>query len=194
MRLMQIRFNLILCFIVGICISSAAFSEATIKDQTDDYHLLPGDIILIMVWKESELQREVQINPDGKLSFPLLGHIQTEGYTVEALEKVITEKLNKYIPDSVVNVSLKSASGNRVYVIGKVTRPGSYNAVSYLDVMQVLSMAGGLTPYAAANDIKILRRMNGKETVMLFRYADVEAGEKLEQNIILKGGDVVVVP
>ena len=94
MRLERIYANLILCFIMGICASSAAFSE-TSKGPGDGYHLLPGDVLLIVVWKEPELQREVQINPDGKLSFPLLGHIQTAGYTVEALEKVITEKLNK---------------------------------------------------------------------------------------------------
>ena len=193
MRLMQKHFSLIICFIIGICASSIAFSEVG-EGQADGYHLLPGDILLITVWKESELQREVQINPDGKLSFPLLGHIQTAGYTAEALEKVITEKLNKYIPDSVVSMSLRSVAGNNVYVIGNVARPGNYNVTSYLDVMQVLSMAGGLTPFAAANDIKILRRINGKETITLFRYADVEAGKKLEQNIILKGGDVVVVP
>ena len=193
MCLKQKYFSLVLCFIAGICANSAVFSE-TGNGQVDGYHLLPGDILVIAVWKEPELQRQVPINPDGKLSFPLLGHIQAAGYTAEALEKVITEKLNKYIPDSVVSVSISSVAGNNVYVIGKVARPGNYNVTSYLDVMQVLSMAGGLTPYAAANDIKILRRINGKETVTPFRYADVEAGKKLEQNIILEGGDVVVVP
>lgn len=166
MRLKQIHLNLILCFIIGICVNSTAFSDVITKAQPDGYHLLPGDILIISVWKEPELQREVQINPDGKLSFPLLGHIQTVGYTVEALENVITEKLNKYIPDSVVSVSLRSATGNIVYVVGKVARPGNYNVTSYLDVMQTLSIAGGLTPFAAANDIKILRRVNGKETVI----------------------------
>ena len=78
--------------------------------------------------------------------------------------------------------------------MGKVNKPGQFIVGSYVDVMQVLTLAGGLTPYASENDVKIIRRINGKEIVFPFEYSEVKSGERLQQNIILKSGDVVVVP
>jgi polysaccharide export outer membrane protein len=85
-------------------------------------------------------------------------------------------------------------SGNIVYVIGKVNRPGAFPILRNVDVMQALSMAGGTSTYAAVNKIKILRREGDKLRAVPFEYGDVEKGEHLEQNIILQAGDVVVVP
>ena len=93
-----------------------------------------------------------------------------------------------------VTVSVQQLTGNTVYVIGKVNRPGVFPIVRNVDVMQALSMAGGTSTYAALNDIKILRRENGKLSAMSFKYAEVEKGKRLEQNIVLRAGDVVVVP
>ncbi len=96
--------------------------------------------------------------------------------------------------DPVVSVAILKVAGNKIYVMGRVNKPGEYAAGRYVDVLQALSMAGGLTPFAAENDIKVLRKENGKDEVFRFRYSDVKAGSHLEQNITLKGGDVVVVP
>ena len=85
-------------------------------------------------------------------------------------------------------------AGNKIYVIGKVANPGEFVANRYMDIVQALSVAGGMTPYASANKIKILRRENGKMRAIPFRYGDIEKGENLEQNIILQSGDVVLVP
>ncbi len=79
-------------------------------------------------------------------------------------------------------------------MIGKVARPGVFPLGGRIDVMQALSMAGGMTPYAAANKVRILRREGGKQTAIDFAYGDIEKGENLEQNIVLQAGDVVVVP
>ncbi len=98
------------------------------------------------------------------------------------------------MPDPVVTVSLQQLSGNKVYVIGQVNRPGEFAANSYMDVVQALSVAGGMTPYAAANKIKILRRQNGNLTAISFKYGEIEKGDNLQQNIILESGDVVIVP
>ena len=103
-------------------------------------------------------------------------------------------RTGKYIPDPVVTVSTQQLNGNKVYVIGKVTRPGEIVANRYMDVLQALSVAGGMTPYASANKIKVLRRENGELTAIPFRYGDIEKGEDLEQNIILQSGDVIMVP
>ena len=159
-----------------------------------EYKLQPGDVLEISVWKEKDLQREVMIRPDGGLSFPLVGDVQTEGKTVEQLRKEITQRLSKYIPDPVVTVATKQTQGNIIFVTGRVNKPGSFISFRNLDVMQALSLAGGVTPFASENSIKILRRVNGVETAIPFKYGQVEGGRRLKQNILLQSGDVVVVP
>ncbi len=173
---------------------SAATASVDTTAALPDYDIQPGDVLTVSVWKEDGLQAEVLVRPDGGISFPLVGDISAAGKTVQQLSALISERLKKYIPDPVVTVSTKALTGNTVYVIGKVNRPGELPITHYVDVMQALSMAGGATPFAALNDIKILRRIRGKQSAISFRYGDVESGKKLEQNIILKSGDIVVVP
>ena len=162
--------------------------------DADAYLIQPGDVLEISVWKEEDLLKQVLVRPDGGMSFPLAGNVQAAGKSVVELQSLIEQKLTKYIPDPVVTVSTQQLSGNKVYVIGKVARPGEVLANRQMDVVQALSVAGGMTPYAAANKIKILRRKNGKLSAIPFKYGDIEKGENLGQNIILQSGDVVLVP
>lgn len=159
-----------------------------------DYLIQPGDVLQISVWKEPDLTREVLVRPDGGLSFPLAGDVQAAGNSVPDLENEITKRIRKYIPEAVVTVAIRQALGYRFYIVGRVNRPGEFNAVRPIDVMQALALAGGTTSFAALNDIKILRRENGVETSIPFRYGRVQKGKSLKENIILKSGDVVVVP
>jgi polysaccharide export outer membrane protein len=171
--------------------AAASDSENTIKDA---YQIQPGDVLEISVWKEETMLRQVLVRPDGGLSYPLVGELQAAGKSVGELQALVTERLTRYIPDPVVTVSTQQLSGNKVYVVGRVQRPGEFVANRYMDVVQALSVAGGMTPYAASNKIKVLRRENGKLTAIPFRYGEIEKGENLEQNIILQSGDVVLVP
>jgi polysaccharide export outer membrane protein len=158
------------------------------------YTIQPGDVLQVTVWKEKDLDREVLVRPDGGLSFPLAGEIQATNKTTDQVRREIALKLGKYIPEAVVTVAVKQALGSKIYVVGRVNRPGEYTAVRNVDVMQALSLAGGMTPFASANSIKILRRVNGVETAIPFKYGQVESGRRLTQNILLQSGDVVVVP
>jgi polysaccharide export outer membrane protein len=160
----------------------------------DTYIVQPGDVLLITVWKEKDLQGEVTVRPDGGLNFPLVGEIVAAGKSIEQLKTDIVVRLAKYVPDPVVTVIVKLSSGNKIYVIGKVNRPGEFVANRNMDVMQALSMAGGPNPYASVNKIKILRRVNSEQKTFMFKYSQVEKGKNLEQNIVLQGGDIVVVP
>ncbi|MGB5260825.1 MAG: polysaccharide biosynthesis/export family protein [Gammaproteobacteria bacterium] len=162
--------------------------------EADVYLIQPGDVLEISVWKEEDLLKSVLVRPDGGMSFPLAGNVQAAGKSVVEVQSLIEQKLTKYIPDPVVTVSTQQLSGNKVYVIGKVAKSGEVIANRNMDVVQALSVAGGMTPYAAANKIKILRRKNGKLTAIPFEYGDIEKGDNLQQNIILQSGDVVVVP
>lgn len=158
------------------------------------YQIGPEDVLEISVWKEDGLRKEVLVRPDGGISFPLVGEISAVGKTAGQIEAEITEKLGRFIPQPAVSVAVLKVTGNKFYVIGKVQRPGEFVAGRYIDVLQALSMAGGLTPFAAENKIKVLRKENGKDTVWPFQYSKIRKGENLEQNIMLKNGDVVVVP
>ncbi len=158
------------------------------------YQLGPEDALEITVWQEEGLQKEVLISPDGWLTFPLVGEIRVQGKTIEEVRKEITTRLKRLIPEAVVSVSLIRIGSNKAYVIGKVNQPGEYTTGRYVSVMQVLSMAGGLKQFSAGSRIKILRQENGREIAIPFNYDEVVEGENLSQNIILKDGDVVVVP
>ena len=175
--------------------TAQAAEKTVVTQSTEEYLLLPEDVLSISVWKEEGLQQQVVIQPDGGLSFPLVGHIQAAGKTLIQVEEEIKKKINKYIPDALVNVALTKVGGNKVYIIGKVNRPGEYPMGRNIDVMQALALAGGLTPFAAANDIKIIRKIGGESQVYPFYYkAIANHGSKLHLNIQLQSGDVVVVP
>jgi polysaccharide export outer membrane protein len=161
-----------------------------------DYEIGPEDLLEISVWKEKDLQKEVLVRPDGWVSFPLVGDIQVHRKTAKQVEDEIRERLRKYIPDPVVNVSVKKIAGYKIFVIGKVNKQGEYVVGQYVDVVQALSLAGGLTPFADESGIRIIRKenANGPETVFRFDYSDVKKGRALDQNIKLKSGDVIIVP
>ena len=183
---------LLIALLMFLSLQVAQADGGTSTDNT--YRIQPGDVLDVSVWQEENLQKQVLVRPDGGMSFPLVGDMQAAGKSVTDVQKQITERLTKYIPDPVVTVAMMNLDGNKVYVIGKVARPGVFPVTRYIDVVQALSMAGGMTPYAADNKITVLRRENGKQRSIPFRYGDIEKGQDLEQNIILHSGDVVVVP
>jgi polysaccharide export outer membrane protein len=164
------------------------------EQPADGYKLRAGDVLQVSIWKETDLQSEVLIRPDGGMTFALAGELQAAGHTVAELTSMLETRIRKFIPDAVVTVSVKSAGGNRVYVIGKVNRPGDFPLSGPIDVLQALSLAGGATPFANTNGIRILRREGDRQTSIPFRYSDVARGRRLDQNILLKSGDTVVVP
>ena len=173
---------------------TGAYSGAAADAGGGEYRINPEDILEISVWKEPDLQRRVVVRPDGGLSFPLAGDLPAAGLTPLELESTITERLKEYIPEAVVTVSVLEIRGLRIYVTGKVRSPGQYVVGRNVDVLQALTMAGGLTTFADANDIRIIRRVDGREVVYDFNYKQVENGKNLAQNIVLRADDVVVVP
>jgi polysaccharide biosynthesis/export protein len=191
---------------VGLCLLAAvphrAVADPAASGRHDnknagadlDYRLQPGDVVTISVWKEKDLETEALVRPDGGLSFPLVGDVDAAGRTIEDVRAILAQRLKPFIPDPVVTVAVKLIGGNHIYVIGKVNKPGDFPFSTPVDVMQALSMAGGATPFASLNDIVILRRQNGKERVLRFRYGDVMRGRSLAENVVLESGDTVVVP
>ena len=168
--------------------------SAVILADESTYKIGPGDMLEISVWKDESLFRDISVPPDGVISYPLIGDIEAAGMTVTTLRKMITERISEYVPDATVTVILKNISSLQVYVIGKVNNPGQFPITMDTTVMQVLAMAKGLNPFAAAGNITILRRRQNVTVKIPFNYKEVEKGNNLEQNIVLQRGDVVVVP
>lgn len=196
MKFLPLVFALVTACATSVpALADAADADAKHESEPElTYRIQPGDLLFISVWKEADLQSEVLVRPDGGLSFPLAGEQLAAGHTVAELRQTLAERLKKFIPDPVVTVTVRQLGGNRIYVIGKVNRPGEFPFSRPLDVMQSLSLAGGATSFAAVNDIRILRREEGKQVVLQFHYEDVARGRHLEQNVLLKSGDTVVVP
>ncbi len=171
---------------------------APLKEQKSDvgnYLLAPGDLVEITVWKEEGLQQQqILVAPDGNITFPFAGTIMAAGKPIFALQEAIASKMEAYIANPVVNIKLLQNNGNTIFVIGKVNKPGQFPANRRIDVMQALSLAGGLTVFADDNSINVLRRVGNEIKVFPFDYGYVLNGEHLEQNIILEAGDTVTVP
>lgn len=167
-----------------------------LKAQEPDYKINPGDVLDVFVWNEESLTRQVVVRPDGYISMPLAGQIAAGGMSVKVVEDSLTSALAKFLKDRpTVTVSLMKLEGNKIYVLGKVNRPGEYIINSPIDVMQALALAGGLNAFASENNINVLRRKtNGKQVAIPFEYGEVKEGDDLETNIILLSGDIVVVP
>ncbi|MGA2842367.1 MAG: polysaccharide biosynthesis/export family protein [Steroidobacteraceae bacterium] len=179
-----------LAFIVFFSVLGAGVVLA--QDAT--YTVKPGDILKVSVWKEPDLQGPILIRPDGGFSFPLVGEVDGRGKTVAELQVIMTQRLSKYISDPVVSVSVTEIHGNKVYVIGQVVKPGEFIVNPSVDVMQALSMAGGMTAFASLANIIILRHNGTTRTALHFDYTDVAKGKKFTDDIQLQSGDVVVVP
>jgi polysaccharide export outer membrane protein len=160
------------------------------------YLVNPGDLLRINVWSDETLSGDVLVLPDGIISLPLVGDIDTRSSSPSEVGNKITQALGLYMKDTPrVVVSLIDVTGNKIYVVGKVLRPGEFKMTSAIDVMQALALAGGLNTYAAENNIRIFRRnSSGKQNSIHFKYADVKAGKALKSNIILHARDIVVVP
>jgi polysaccharide biosynthesis/export protein len=173
---------------------SAAAISAQPENRSVRYEVQPSDLLQISVWREPELTQQVLVRPDGGFSFPLAGEVNAVGKTVEELRLELVERLSRYIPDLVVTVAVLEIRGNKIYVIGQVNQPGEFIVNPRVDVMQALSLAGGTTAFASPGDIFVLRRDDEQQQRLPFNFDAVLRGRNLEQNVLLRSGDVVVVP
>jgi polysaccharide export outer membrane protein len=180
--------------VLGFLLFVAHGASAADSPVSDGYRLQPGDVLQVNVWKETDLQSEVLIRPDGGISFPLAGDVPAAGRTTEELRVELEKRVRHLVPDAVVTVAVKAANGNRVFVIGKVNHPGDFALTRPIDVLQAISLAGGVTPFASTSRIRVLHREGQRQTSVRFHYGEVERGRHLEQNILLQSGDTVIVP
>ena len=160
----------------------------------DDYVIGPGDVLAIVFWREQEMSVEVVVRPDGRISIPLLNDVEAVGLTPEALREKLMTTAQRVIQDPNVTVVVKQINSRRVFITGQVAKPGPYPLTSSMNVLQLISTAGGLLEYADEKNIIIMRNDKGRTSTLKFNYKDVSTGKNLKQNIELRPGDTVVVP
>jgi polysaccharide biosynthesis/export protein len=158
------------------------------------YIIQPNDTLEVFVWQEPELTRKVLVRPDGFVSIPLVQDVQAAGITPADLKVQLEKKLKEYLPAPNVTIVVDAIQSYRIYVVGKVQKPGSITVEKPVTVLQALSLAGGFQDYAKDSEIVIIRTGEKESVVLNFNYKDVIHGKNPEQNILLRSGDTVAVP
>jgi len=165
----------------------------TVSQAGPEYRMGPEDSLRISVWENRDLTLDLVVRPDGKISMPLIQDVVAEGQTAEELANTIHQKLLTFIKEPQVSVIVLQVNAPKYFVMGNVTRPGTYPLRSETSVLQALSLAGGFTQFASPRSIKLIRNTRGKQQVQKVNYYKI-IDEGGEGNYILQSGDTVVVP
>jgi polysaccharide biosynthesis/export protein len=158
------------------------------------YVIGASDVLSIGFWRDKDMSADVTVRPDGNISLPLLNDVPAAGFTPDQLREKLVEAASKYIEDPNATVVVKEIHSRNVYVTGNVAKPATYPLMSDMTVLQAIALAGGLQEYADAKNIVVIRNENGRPTYHKFNYKDVVKQKNVQQNILLKPGDTVVVP
>jgi polysaccharide biosynthesis/export protein len=159
-----------------------------------NYLIGPQDVLSIVFWREKDMSADVVVRPDGKISLPLLNEIEAGGLSPEALRAAIAKAAAKFMEEPNVTVVVKEIHSRNVYVTGQVTKPSEYPLGNDMTVLQAIALAGGLLEYADAKNIVIMRKEDGRDRYFKFNYKDVIKGKNVQQNIVLKPSDTIIVP
>jgi len=176
--------------------SMAADSKsATAKPAIASYTIGAGDVLRIVTWKEPDFTLDtVLVRTDGKISFPLLNDVQAAGLTPMMLKDILETGLKNYVATPVITVTVTNAGSQKFYILGEVTRTGEYPIVKDLSVLQAFALAGGFTEWASKDEILLIRREGGQKKVYKIDYKDMARGKNLDQDLLIRADDTIIVP
>jgi polysaccharide biosynthesis/export protein len=158
--------------------------------NSSSYKIGPADVLNIHVWNEQQFSGPVAVHEDGMFTLPLVGDLKAGGMTPVEVEGEVTKALAKYVRQPLVTITVQQVGSKQYYMDGQIAKAGEYPLVVPTTVLEAISKAGGLQPFANGKRIYILRGT----TRIKFNYKDVLRGKHMDQNILLKSGDHVVVP
>jgi len=161
--------------------------------RPSDYRIGVEDVLNVVFWREKDLSAEVVVRPDGKISLPMLNDVQAAGLTPEQLADVVAKAALKYVRDPAATVMVKEIHSRKVYVIGEVSKPGTFPLGNEMNVLQAIAQSGGFLEHADKGGVVIVRNENGSERRFKFNYNDVVRGKNTQQNIRLLPGDTILV-
>jgi polysaccharide export outer membrane protein len=170
-------------------------TTGAVAPLSSDYVIGPGDVLQVTVWKNETLSRTVPVRPDGKISMPLLHDIRAAGLTAMQLRDKIAKALAEFMPNPEVAVSVNDVRSMRVSILGEVSKPGVLELRGQTTILEAIAMAGGFGAFASPSKITIIRTdETGKTKRIRFNYNRAIGNGSDEENVILRSGDVVVVP
>jgi polysaccharide biosynthesis/export protein len=171
-------------------------TPAEAKTSDSNYIIGPGDTLEVFVWRNPELTVTVPVRPDGKISTPLVEDMVAVGKTPPQLARDMEKVLSEYVKEPKVNIILTTAKSerNQVQVVGQVLKPAALPYREGMRVLDAILEVGGLTQFASGNRSHIVRVENGKEKHIKVKVADLVNSGDVSQNLLLKSGDVLVVP
>jgi polysaccharide biosynthesis/export protein len=180
--------------IIFITMSQVQAADQKPSMTPKDYVVGPGDVLAISVWNNEALTKTVTVLPDGKIQFPLISEMTVAGKAHAAIEKELEEKLGHFISSPKLSVLILKPASMQIYVVGEVQKPGMFSLNAHISLLQALAMAGGFNEWAVKDKIQIYRESVNKTEVINVSYDAIIKEKKIDQNIRLKRGDVVVVP
>jgi polysaccharide biosynthesis/export protein len=165
------------------------------EELPNGYRIGPGDVLNISVFREPDASvPAATVRADGKISLPLIKEVEVVGLTAAEAEKLLAEKLSRYIHAADVTVIVSQINSRKIYLVGGLRAVGAFDLKGPMTVLQAITQAGGVTEYAKRKQIYILRVENGKQVKLPFNYDAVIKGESMLQNIQLLPNDTIVVP
>ncbi|MBI1812057.1 MAG: polysaccharide export protein [Nitrospirae bacterium] len=169
--------------------------EETPKDvKITEFILGPRDTIEILVYRQDDLKRTIQIDPSGIISYPLIGDIQAGGLSIFQLRDKLKDGLSKYLVNPQVSVGVTSVKSQKVIVLGEVKTPGLFSLESPMSALEAMSKAGGFTIDAKLKTILLIRGgLKNPELVTLNLESALKEGD-FAQNAYLQNGDIIYVP
>jgi polysaccharide biosynthesis/export protein len=170
-----------------------ATSPAPSAALPSDYVIGVEDVLTVVFWRDKELSAEVVVRPDGKISLPMLNDVVAAGMTPESLAGLIAKAATKFVRDPGATVIVKEIRSRKVYIIGEVIKPGTFQLASEMTVLQAIGEAGGFIEGADKGDVIVVRNEGGKERRFKFNYNEVVKGKNPAQNIRLLPGDTIIV-
>lgn len=169
-------------------------AKAAVAADSDSYIIGPEDVLYIYVWKEENLSRTVPVRMDGMISIPLVDDVKAAGMTPLQLKEYLLAKFREFVETPDVTVIVQEANSYKVYVQGEVKTPGVYKLRTETSLVQLIVMAGGFTDWADRKKITIIRKEGGKESRIRANYKKIIEGDEGAKDIILKSGDIVIIP
>ena len=178
-----------------ICVVLACLGSAAQAQPKPDYPLGAGDAIRIQVFQNPDLTIETRVSENGSITYPLIGAVELGGLSLAVAEKKIADALQKggFIQKPQVNIVLVQIRGNQVAVLGQVNRPGRFPLeTANTRLSDMIANAGGAN--GLGDDVAIVVGIrNGKPFRKQIDIASIFLEEKLQDDIVLQGGDSIYV-
>lgn len=169
--------------------------QATLRSAEKEYSLQAGDQLDIRFYYNPELNEQVTIRPDGRISLQLVREITAAGLTPGELTDLLTKKYAAELKRPEITVIVRSFSSQRIYVDGEINKAGMVNLTVLTTVLQAISQAGGWKDTARRDEVIVIRRgTDNRPLVIQLNLDKAIDGTDTGQDIILRPFDIVYVP